>query len=30
MTALNGILFEYFDENKEKAWTVSIAQYLET
>ena len=29
MTAPDGILFEYFDENMENGWTLSIAQYVD-
>lgn len=29
MTAPDGILFEYFDENMENGWTLSIEQYVE-
>lgn len=29
MSAPDGILFEYFDENMENGWTVSIAEYVE-
>ena len=29
MTALNGILFEYFDETMENRWTLSIEQFVE-
>jgi len=29
MTAPNGILFEYFDENMRNPWTLSIAQYVD-
>lgn len=29
MTAPDGILFEYFDENMENGWTLSIAEYVE-
>ncbi len=29
MTAPDGILFEYFDENMENGWTLSIAQFVE-
>ena len=28
MTAPDGILFEYFDENMENGWTLSIEQYV--
>ena len=28
MSAPTGILFEYFDENMENRWTVSIAEYV--
>lgn len=30
MTAHDGILFEYFDENMENAWTLSIEEYVES
>ena len=30
MTAPDGILFEYFDENMENGWTLSIEQYVES
>ncbi len=30
MTAPDGVLFEYFDENMENGWTLSIAQYVES
>ncbi|MEM7189610.1 MAG: hypothetical protein AAF439_08360, partial [Pseudomonadota bacterium] len=30
MTAPDGILFEYFDENMENGWTYSIEQYVES
>ena len=30
MTAPDGILFEYFDENMENGWTLSVAQYVES
>lgn len=30
MTAPDGILFEYFDENMENGWTVSIEQFVES
>ena len=30
MTAPDGILFEYFDDNMENGWTLSIAQYVES
>jgi hypothetical protein len=30
MTALNGILFEYFDENMENGWTLSIEEYIDS
>lgn len=30
MTAPDGILFEYFDENMENGWTLSIEQYAES
>lgn len=30
MTALDGILFEYFDENMENGWTVSISEYVDS
>lgn len=29
MTAPDGILFEYFDENMQNGWTLSIDQYVE-
>jgi hypothetical protein len=29
MTAPDGVLFEYFDENMENGWTLSIAQFVE-
>jgi hypothetical protein len=29
MTAPDGILFEYFDENMENGWTLSIEQYVD-
>ena len=29
MTAPDGILFEYFDENMENGWTLSVAQYVD-
>lgn len=29
MTAPDGILFEYFDENMENPWTLSIAEYVD-
>lgn len=29
MTAPDGILFEYFDENMENGWTLSITQYVD-
>ncbi len=29
MSAPDGLLFEYFDENMENGWTLSIAQYVE-
>ena len=29
MTAPNGILFEYFDENMQNPWTLSIEQYVD-
>ena len=29
MTAPDGILFEYFDENMENGWTLSIAAYVD-
>ena len=28
MTAPDGVLFEYFDENMENGWTLSIEQYV--
>ena len=28
MTAPNGILFEYFDENMKNGWTLSIKEYV--
>lgn len=28
MTATDGVLFEYFDENMENGWTLSIEQYV--
>ena len=30
MHAKDGILFEYFDENMENGWTVSIKEYVES
>ncbi|MEO8159733.1 MAG: hypothetical protein ABI648_18195 [Betaproteobacteria bacterium] len=30
MTAPDGVLFEYFDENMGNGWTLSIAQYVES
>lgn len=30
MTAPDGVLFEYFDENMENGWTFSIDQYIES
>ena len=30
MTAPDGIIFEYFDENMENGWTLSIAEYVES
>ncbi|MCH9670256.1 MAG: hypothetical protein K0U93_02295 [Gammaproteobacteria bacterium] len=30
MTAPDGILFEYFDENMENGWTLSIEEYVES
>ena len=30
MTAPDGILFEYFDENMQNGWTLSIEQYVES
>lgn len=30
MTAPDGILFEYFDENMQNPWTLSIAQFVES
>ena len=30
MTAPDGILFEYFDENMENRWTLSIEEYVES
>ena len=30
MTAPDGILFEYFDENMRNGWTLSIEQYVES
>lgn len=30
MTAHDGILFEYFDENMENGWTLSIEEYVES
>lgn len=30
MTAPDGLLFEYFDENMKNGWTLSIAQYVES
>ncbi|MEM9359700.1 MAG: hypothetical protein AAGB04_26230 [Pseudomonadota bacterium] len=30
MYAPDGVLFEYFDENMENGWTVSIAEYVES
>ena len=30
MHAKDGILFEYFDENMQNGWTVSIAEYVES
>ncbi|MEM7407670.1 MAG: hypothetical protein AAF458_20430 [Pseudomonadota bacterium] len=30
MTAPDGILFEYFDENMENGWTLSIQQYVDS
>ena len=29
MTAPDGVLFEYFDENMENGWTVSIEEYVD-
>ena len=29
MQAQNGLLFEYFDENMENGWTVSVEEYVE-
>ena len=29
MTAADGVLFEYFDENMENGWTVSIEEYVQ-
>ena len=29
MTAPDGILFEYFDENMENGWTLSIEQFVD-
>jgi len=29
MQAKNGLLFEYFDENMENGWTVSVEEYVE-
>lgn len=29
MTAPDGVLFEYFDENMENGWTVSIEEYVQ-
>jgi hypothetical protein len=29
MTAADGILFEYLDENMENGWTLSIEQYVD-
>jgi hypothetical protein len=29
MTAPDGILFEYFDDNMQNGWTLSIAQYVD-
>lgn len=30
MTARDGVLFEYFDENMENGWTLSIEEYVES
>ena len=30
MIAPNGILFEYFNENMDNSWTLSIEQYVES
>ena len=30
MQAKDGILFEYFDENMQNGWTVSVEQYVES
>lgn len=30
MTALDGVLFEYFDATNETSWTLSIEQYVES
>lgn len=30
MTAADGILFEYFDENMENGWTLSIQEFVES
>lgn len=30
MTAPDGILFEYFDDNMQNSWTLSIEQYVES
>jgi hypothetical protein len=30
MTAPDGILFEYFDENMKNGWTLSISQYVDS
>jgi len=30
MTAPDGILFEYFDDNMQNGWTLSIAEYVES
>ena len=30
MTAPDGVLFEYFDENMENGWTLSIEQYVKS
>ena len=30
MTAPDGVLFEYFDENMDNRWTVSIEEYVES
>jgi len=29
MTTSDGVLFEYFDENMENSWTVSIEEYVD-